>query len=493
MAPVDGSVVSIALPVITRDLHTTLPVSEWVSMAYLLAISSLLLSWGRLGDMVGHRAVYLSGFAIFTGGSALCAAASSIGWLIAFRVLQAIGGGMMMAAGPAIITEAFPADERGRALGLNAVAVAAGLSIGPVLGGFLVRSYGWRAIFTINIPIGLAGIAWAARVLRRPRRVVPERFDFAGAVLVFGGLFLILVALSQGEAWGWTSMGTIASSAGGIVLLVAFASVERRVTTPMVRLDLFRDRTFALANLAGLTNHLAMSSVTFLLPFYLQDLRGIPPDQAGLVMLGMPMVLILVAPLAGYLSDRFGTRWLATGGMTLLAVAAAQMSFLDGGAPVSRLFWGLAAMGLGSAVFQTPNNSTIMGAVPPRRLGIASGMLASMRNIGMVLGVALSGAVFTSVAGISIGGSVRSPVSFMAGLRAAMLAGAAVAAAGAVASAATLPARRAANGPGRPQGSRRPARAPKEGGAEHDVKTVRDVAESALPETDGQQREGDGR
>ncbi|WP_324716150.1 MFS transporter [Carboxydochorda subterranea] len=439
MGPVDGSVVGIALPVITQDLRTTLSVSEWVAMAYLLVISSLLLTWGRLGDMYGHRRTYLSGFGLFTGGSLLCAASPGIGWLIAFRAVQAVGAGMMMAAGPAIITDVFPASERGRALGTNAVAVAAGLAIGPVLGGLLVEHFGWRSIFSINLPIGLVGTLWAARVLPGPRRVVRERFDLAGAMLLFSGLLLVLLALSQAPRWGWASAATLGSAGAGAALLGLFVAVERRIDHPMVELSVFKNRTFVLANLSSLANYLAQSSVTFLLPFYLQNLRGIPPDRAGVLMLGFPVALTVIAPAAGYLTDRWGSRWLAAGGMALMAVAVANMTRLDGATPLAGVFWGLALLGLGSALFQTPNNSTIMGSVPRERLGIAGGMLASMRNIGMVLGIAVSGTVFMAVAGAQVETAAAEGGRFLAGLHGAMAAGAGIALLGAVASVAALP------------------------------------------------------
>ncbi|NLG68884.1 MAG: MFS transporter, partial [Firmicutes bacterium] len=236
MGPVDGSVVNIALPVITQRFGTTLAMAEWIAMAYLLVISSVLLTWGRLGDMYGHRRIYLGGFAVFTLGSLLCGAAGGIGWLVAFRVVQALGAGMMLASGPAIITEVFAPTERGRALGLNAVAVAVGLSIGPVLGGFLVEHLGWRSIFYINLPNRLVGIAWAYRVLPPPTAVRPAAFDVPGALTLFGALFSLLLALSQGESWGWRAPATLARTALGAVGLLVFVAGERRAAAPMVDL-----------------------------------------------------------------------------------------------------------------------------------------------------------------------------------------------------------------------------------------------------------------
>ncbi|WP_324669275.1 MFS transporter [Geochorda subterranea] len=446
MGPVDGSVVNIALPVITQRFGTTLAMAEWIAMAYLLVISSVLLTWGRLGDMYGHRRIYLGGFAVFTLGSLLCGAAGGIGWLVAFRVVQALGAGMMLASGPAIITEVFAPTERGRALGLNAVAVAVGLSIGPVLGGFLVEHLGWRSIFYINLPIGLVGIAWAYRVLPPPTAVRPAAFDVPGALTLFGALFSLLLALSQGEIWGWRAPATLALAALGVVGLLVFVAVERRAAAPMVDLSLFDNRVFVLANASALTNFMAQFSVTFLMPFFLQFALGMPPDRAGTVMLGLPAAMMVVAPLAGYLSDRFGSRWPAVTGMTILAAGIVSMSQLDAGASGSGIFWRLAVLGLGAGLFQTPNNSAIMGSVPRDRLGIAGGMLASMRNIGMVLGIGVSGAVFMATAGGRPELAAADLDLFLSGMHAAMSTGAAFALLGAVAAWA---ARTSSSGPGR--------------------------------------------
>lgn len=447
MGPVDGSVVNIALPVITRSFDTTLPVAEWVAMAYLLVISSLLLTWGRLGDMYGHRRTYLAGFAIFTAGSLLCGGAPGNGWLIAFRAVQALGAGMMMAAGPAIITEVFPSTERGRALGFNAVAVAVGLSIGPVVGGLLVEHLGWRSIFYINLPIGGVGIWWAARVLPQPSRIQRAAFDIPGAVTLFGALFSLLLALSRGEAWGWRSLPTLAAAAAGLLALAGFVAIERRAAAPMVELGLLRDRVFVLANVSGLANFMAQFSVTFLLPFFLQFALGMAPDRAGLVMLGFPLAVLFVAPTAGYLADRFGSRWLAVTGMAILAAGVLSMSRVGPHSSGSQVFWRLALIGLGAGLFQTPNNSTIMGSVPRDRLGIAGGMLASMRNVGMVLGIAVSGAVFSAKAGERPEVAAAATELFLAGMHSAMAVGAGIALLGALTSLAARPGPSGPHGP----------------------------------------------
>ncbi|HHW10428.1 MAG TPA: MFS transporter [Firmicutes bacterium] len=397
MSPLDSSVVNIALPVITADLNTTITVAEWVAAAYLLTISSLLLTYGRAGDLWGHRHIYVTGFAVFTAGSLLCSLSSNIGLLIAFRVVQAIGAGMMMAAGPALITAAFPANERGRALGLNGMMVGVGLAAGPVLGGLLVQLSGWRSIFLINLPIGLAGIWLAHRILPYPapdrRR---RRFDVSGAATFFIALLSLLLALSRGDTWGWRSAPITVLWIIGLLAFVSFFHIERRVADPMVDLHLFRIRLFAAANGSALLNYMAQFTVTFLMPFYLQQALGLPPQQAGLILLAFPVFMLLMAPFSGALSDRLGSYILSPLGMLIITVGLWLLSRLTGTTDPGSIFWRLAIVGLGSGLFQAPNNSAIMGSVPKDRLGLASGMLATMRNVGMVLGVAVSAAVFSS-------------------------------------------------------------------------------------------------
>jgi len=395
MGPLDGSIVNIALPSISSYFHAPLPLVEWVVMSYLLIISSLLLTYGRLGDMYGHKPVYLAGFVIFTLGSALCGFAPAIGFLIGARVLQAVGAGMMMAIGPAIVTSIFPPHLRGRALGLNGSVVASALAFGPTIGGFLLGQFGWRAIFFVNLPIGVIGTIWAARVLRRDRRLSRQRFDIPGAVTLFAGLMSLLLALSHGEEWGWRSPAIIISLVLAVVFLALFIRLELTGAEPMMDLRLFRIRLFAAANATSLLNFMAQFSITFLMPFYLEQVRRLDPAHAGLVLSAPPFLILFVAPLSGTLSDRIGSRLLSSLGMAITAAGMFWLSRVDVQTPYPIIIAGMFVFGLGTGLFQAPNNSAIMGSVPRNRLGVGSGTLASMRNIGMVLGIALSGAVFS--------------------------------------------------------------------------------------------------
>ncbi len=396
MSALDSSVVNIALPSISRHFDAPLYIIEWVVMSYLLVISSLLLTYGRLGDMYGHKTVYITGFIIFTAGSLLCGIAPTIALLIVFRAVQALGAGMLMSMGPAIVTDVTPAHKRGKALGATAVAVSVALTTGPVLGGLLTSNFGWQSIFYINIPIGIIGTLWAYKIIPNPLRYEAQNFDVAGAAVVFLALMSLLVPLSYTEKYGWGNPYIIASMAAGIMLLLIFVQIEKKVKHPMMDLGLFKSRLFSMSNVSALINYMAQFFVTLLMPFYLQQLKGLSPSGAGLMIIPMPVTTMIIAPISGALSDRFDSRYISSMGMGFISFGIFLLSRLSFDSPNSYIILSLIITGLGSGLFQTPNNSAIMGSVPGNRRGIASSMLATMRNMGMVLGVAISGALFSS-------------------------------------------------------------------------------------------------
>ncbi|BCV21286.1 MFS transporter [Moorella sp. Hama-1] len=436
MGPIDGSVVNVALPTISRVFNVDLNTVGWVAMAYLLVLGSLILTYGRLGDMYGFRRVLLMGIAIFTIASGICALAPNIWVLIAFRAIQAIGAGMFMAMGPAIITSVFPPYERGRALGTNGMIVAVGLALGPTLGGFLVTAAGWEAIFTINIPIGIISYILCRQVIPATRDFKPQQFDLVGAASGFFALSAFLLAGSYGEEWGWTSPATLIL---GLVFLIGawfFIRWEKRVAEPMLDLTLFKNKVFTAANFAALMNFMSQYAMVFLLPFYLQQILNYTAGHTGLILTASPLVVLLLAPVSGALSDRLGTRWLAFTGQAFVSLALFLMAGLRVTSPPVDIIWRLCLFGLGTGIFQSPNNSAVMGSVPRHRLGIGSGVLATVRNVGMVLGIAVSSGVFTwqRSAKLAVLGPEGTTVAFMTGLRAAFLVGAFLAAAGALAS-----------------------------------------------------------
>ena len=432
MSALDGSVVNTLLPVLSRSLNTSIAGIEWVTTIYLLVISGLLLSVGRAGDLFGHKRLFLGGFALFVVGSALCGTASSAHMLVALRVIQALGAAMLMATSPAILTQSFPASQRGRALGAQGTFTYLGLTVGPSLGGWLAEAFGWRSVFYITVPVGLAAIALAVRSIADDHvGEAEERFDFSGATLFTSGLVALMIALNQGHDWGWTSPLTLGVMVGALVLLAVFVRVEQRRPAPMLDLSLFRSRTFSASAASALLNYACVYAVTFVLPFLLIQARGLGTAEAGLVLTAQPIVMAVVAPISGALSDRIGSRGLATAGMLLLAAGLVALGLLVTRGSLGQIAAALALFGLGVGFFVSPNNSALMGAAPRNRQGIASGVLATSRNVGMVLGVGFAGAIFTTVATHAASPSA----GLVAGVRASLLAAAAVALVGAVTSA----------------------------------------------------------
>jgi EmrB/QacA subfamily drug resistance transporter len=393
MATLDGSIVNIALPAIQTDFRIDLTTVEWVVVAYLLVVGSLLLPFGRLGEVLTFKRVYLAGFAIFTLASVCCGAAPNAAGLVAFRAVQGIGAAMLMAMGPAIVARTFHDRERGRALGLNGLSVAIGLSLGPALGGILTQVATWRAIFLINAPIGLLAILWAARVLPAETRGKDESFDIKGAALSGVALFALLLALSDGQEWGWTSPAIVGLFIAFIVLGGAFLVAERSSIQPMIDLALFRIRPFSAGLASVVVAFAGLFTATFLLPFLLEQGRGFSPIEAGLLLTPVPITMALVAPLSGAASDRFGPRILASAGMAIMALGLLSLTQLPVDFALPDLVWRLVLLGVGQGMFMSPNSSAVLGSVPRPRIGTASGTLAQMRVNGQALGIALSGAI----------------------------------------------------------------------------------------------------
>ncbi len=396
MATLDGSIINVALPVIQNDFLVDLTTVEWVVVAYLLVIGSLLLPVGRLGEVLTFKRVYLVGFTIFTLASLACGAAPSLTALVVFRIVQAIGAAMIMAMGPAIVARTFPPAERGRALGLNGVSVAVGLSLGPVLGGLLTEFATWRAIFMINVPIGVVAIAWAARILPVESRGKGQTFDLRGATLSGLALFALLLALSQGQEWGWSSPATIGLVIAFFVLGAAFLVAERTSLQPLIDLALFRIRPFSAGLASVVVAFSGLFTATFLLPFLLEQGSGFSPLETGLLLTPVPISMAIVAPFSGAASDRWGPRILASLGMVVMVLALLSLTQLPANFTLPDLIWRLVLLGVGQGLFMSPNSSAVLGSVPRGRIGTASGTLAQMRVVGQSLGIALSAAIVTT-------------------------------------------------------------------------------------------------
>lgn len=395
MSALDGSIVSVAIPLVREQYTASVSDVSWVTAAYLLAVSSLLLSIGRLGDMLGFKEVYSVGYIIFGLGSLLCGFSPSLPTLIGARVGQGTGAAILMAIGPALITTSFPGTERGRALGLQATITYIGLTLGPSLGGWIAGQFGWHWVFFVNVPISIIGAFLALTRLRPEGSRTRQTFDLAGALLFTVGLTALLLALTEAETWGWTSAPTLGLSVGGLVLLGLFVWQEGRAAQPMLPLQLFHEPAFSGGVAAALLQYATSFLLTFLLPFYLQEYRGLTPASAGLVMTAQPLATVAVAAFAGWLSDRVGTRLPATVGMAATAAGLWLVSRSDAATPLALVMLFLGIIGLGNGLFVPPNNSSIMGSAPRDRQGVASALLAAARNVGMVTGIVLSSALFT--------------------------------------------------------------------------------------------------
>jgi len=435
MAPLDSSIVNTVLPLIARDFRVDVLQIEWVVLAYLLTLCSLLLVGGRLGDLLDDKRLYIAGFALFTLSSALCGLATGVRPLVGGRILQALGGALMIANGPAILTRAFPASQRGRALGIQASVVYIGLTVGPGLGGLIASSLGWRWVFYINVPIGIGAIAVAQTVLAPGRRIpAAARFDLLGPVWFIGTLLSLVLALTRGAALGWSAPQVRLAAALALAGAGLFLWTELRRPHPFFDLRLFRDRLFAAAIASALMNYMASNTTAFLTPFLLIQGLGQSPDHAGSLLMATPVTMAVVAPISGWLSDRIGSRIPTVTGMACLAVGMLLMSRLGPSASSSAILVRLGLVGLGVGLFTSPNNSAIMGAVSHGHQGLASGLVATARSLGMVLGVSVIGSLFGAEVQRLLASGGGEVGAVMAAYRHAISIGAAVAALGALTS-----------------------------------------------------------
>jgi EmrB/QacA subfamily drug resistance transporter len=405
MSALDTSIVNAILPILTQDFNIDVAIIEWVVITYLLVQTGLTLSFGRLGDLRGHRLVYTWGFAVFVFSSALCGLAPSAWFLVAARALQAVGAAMINANSVAILSHSFPIAQRGRILGWQATAVYLGVATGPLIGGWLATYVHWRAVFYVNVPIGLLALFLSLRYIPADqpsgRR---ERFDLAGAAVYMLGLVGVLLALNQGYVWGWTSLPVLGSLILGVVLLFGFVQLEQRLRSPMLDLGLFRHRAFSAPVLSAVLNYVGVSSTFFLMPFYLIQGRGLSAAQAGLLLTIQPIVMAVTASRSGALSDRIGTRRPATLGMLVLAGGLFLLSRVDDTTSFVYVGLALAVVGLGIGLFTSPNNSAVMSAAPDGQRGVAAGILSTARTLGNTLGIGMAGAIFSTVVALSTPG-----------------------------------------------------------------------------------------
>jgi EmrB/QacA subfamily drug resistance transporter len=399
LAALAGSMVTLALPSIGRDLDISLGLSRWVILSFLLTSGVLLLVAGRLGDQFSHRRVYLFGFVLFGGASLACGLSVNFAQLIVFRLFQGVGGAMIMATGPALLTTSFPAAKRGRALGMLATATYLGLTAGPALGGWIVSSLDWRWTFFVAVPVAATVLVLGWRCLPVVQRGEPQPFDWAGTAALLTGLPLLLFALALAPRWGFDSWLTWTVTTLGIFGMVAFVLLQRTRSQPLLDLNLFRSRVFTGSVVSAVANYIALFVPIILLPFYLEEALGRTSAAAGLIMSTHPAVMALVASPSGWLSDRLGSRGLATVGMLVMAGGLLGMSTLGAGETALQVVVWLALMGLGTGIFISPNSSALMGAAPRSQQGSAGSIMAESRVLGMLIGVAVATAVFQAAGG----------------------------------------------------------------------------------------------
>ena len=396
---VDFGTVIVAMPTIADHFGSDLPTVQWVLIAHLLTVSALLLPMGRLSDIVGRKQVYVSGFIVIIIGASVAGSATSEITLFLARAIQGAGAAMTQATGMAIITSAFPRAERGKVLGTHLSVVGVGAIAGPALGALVVSTLGWRWVFFINIPMGALAIATATVMLSQGRLLRDRqqpRFDWLGAVLSAGGLVALLLTMTSGPRIGWTSPQIVVAGVFSLTLLSAFIWWELRNPAPMLDLRLFKCRLFSLGVSAGFLSFLGTSSIALLMPFYLQTVLGFSVGQMGLILIPSAFAMILMGPLSGRLSDRYGWRKFNVGGLALAATGLFMLSRITETTPLGLVMAGMVVQSSGIGLFNSPNSSSILSTVEEQRYGIVSALLNLMRNSSNVTGMALAAAIVTA-------------------------------------------------------------------------------------------------
>ena len=438
MIMLDNTVVNVALPSIQRDFQTDLSELEWVVNGYALTFGVLMLTGGKLADLLGRRLIFIAGLTIFTLASLACGLATSAEFLIGARVVQGVGAALMNPATLSIIIATFPPRQRGMAIGIWAGVSALALAIGPLVGGVITQQVDWSWVFFINVPVGILGIAVARLVIAESRDTsVEQRLDLPGLVVSGIALFALTYGLIEANQHGWTSPLIMALFAVAAVGLSAFVVLEQRQRVPMLDLSLFRNPTFAGANAVMLLVGLAMFGVFLFVTLYLQNVLRYSPTEAGATFLPMTILIVIVAPIAGKLSDRVGSRWLMGAGMTLVGISLLLDTRFDASSTIWDILPALLVGGLGMGLAMTPTTAAAMGSVPVDKAGVGSAVLNSMRQVGGSLGIAVLGAVIAAYI-TAEPTDPRLQQQFLDGFHAALFVAAAIAFAGAILAVATV-------------------------------------------------------
>jgi EmrB/QacA subfamily drug resistance transporter len=391
LTPFMASGINVAMPFIAKEFGLSAVALGWVVTSYMLAAAMFLVPFGRLADLVGRKRIFALGIGVNIAGTVLGALAPSALFLILGRAVQGVGGAMIFGTGVAILTSVYPPGERGHALGLNTAAVYTGLSLGPVLGGFLVHGWGWRSVLWATVPIAAAALGLTlVRLKGEWAEARGEGFDFKGSIIFGSGLVALMYGFSR-----LPSVLGFALAGAGLLALAGFVLFELRARTPLLDLRLFgKNRIFAFSNLAALINYSSTSAVAFLMSLYLQYVKGLPPQKAGLVLVAQPIVMALASPFAGKLSDRSEPRVIASLGMALSAAGLVLFSFLRSATGFGFIIGSLVCLGLGFGLFSSPNTNAIMSSVEKRHLGIASAALGTMRLSGQMLSAGITMMIF---------------------------------------------------------------------------------------------------
>lgn len=390
MSTLDGSIVNIALPSISQTLGLPVAQTEWVVTSYLMVICAAILFFGKLGDIFGKIKVFKWGMVLFIIGSLLCGLSNTLITLILSRAVQALGAAMTMANNQGIVTEIFPKHERGKALGLIGTFVSLGSIAGPSLGGVIVSGLGWQYIFWVNVPFGLAAVIIAWRLLPKDVSLLKAKIDTSGSILFTLFILALFSGLLLGQQAGYNNPWIIASFIASLFVLAAFLSVEVRKAQPLLQLNLFKNPLFSLSILCGFLTFTANFAYNILSPFYLQSILNLSPFHAGLVLMVFPVIMVIVSPLSGALSDKIGSELLTFVGLLLMFATHIGLASLHDGSPLSIVILFIAMLGLGNGIFQPGNNSLIMSQAPRSQLGVAGSVNSLVRNVGMVTGITVA-------------------------------------------------------------------------------------------------------
>lgn len=403
MTTLDSSIVNVALPTMSRELGTTMAGIEWVVTSYLITICATILLFGRLGDIVGKSKVFKIGIGVFTLGSLFCGLSNSLIMLILSRIIQAIGAGAAMATNQGIITETFPPTKRGRALGMTGTAVALGTMVGPTLGGLIVSVAPWEYIFLINIPIGILVYIGVLKVLNFKKITEKVLFDIKGTFLFMISIIMLFTSINFGQSIGYTNPIIMGAFVLSLVLLFIFIKVEQKIISPMLDINIFKNKLFSLSIFCGFTSFVSIGAINIILPFYYQDVLKLTPSSAGLMMTVSPIILAIVAPISGHLSDKLGSEKISCIGLSILTIGIFSLTIFNQYTSliIVAIFVGLVS--LGSGIFQSPNNSLIMSTVDKTKLGIAGSVNGLVRNLGTTTGIALSTSILYSRMSSKIG------------------------------------------------------------------------------------------